>query len=155
MQAEKKALLTPVKDSSVRQPKDHSRGVKCYLVWKAQHRDQRQSSFGNTDTVTALYVHLSGPRKEWINDLAWKSCLHLTLLHHTWRLRKFDGKGIRVTSSEVQAPSCWCCPRSQLPKRSNFHLRWSSTYQCWAQVTQPRHSLNIFSTATGLTWHPE
>lgn len=46
----------------------------------------------------ALYMLLTGPRKEWINDLAWKYGLCLTLLHHMWRLRKFDGKGIRVTS---------------------------------------------------------
>lgn len=29
------------------------------------------------------------------------------------------------------------------------------TSQCWAQVMQRRHSLNIFSTATGLIWHLE
>ena len=47
----------------------------------------------------ALYMHLTGPRKEWINDLAWKYGLHLTVLHHMWKLRKFDGKGIKVTST--------------------------------------------------------
>lgn len=47
----------------------------------------------------ALYMHLTRPRKEWINDLAWKYSLHLTLLHHMWRLRTFDGKGIKVTST--------------------------------------------------------
>lgn len=43
-------------------------------------------------------MHITGPRKEWINDLAWKYSLHSTLLHHMWRLRKFDGKAIRAPS---------------------------------------------------------